>query len=238
MATAVKGWTTLTEQPPVLVREYSFGAGKANAMAVGLPGRKLLIMSPPTGIPIDELRGLEALGDVVALLETNGAHHLGLGPALQAFPNAVTYAAPRAAQRIRKKGKNFGQLASLDALTPLLGDKVSVLAVAGDKIGDALVRVQTEKGTVLYAGDYIANIRELPKHFLPKLMFRLTDSGPGLKVFRIFFKFFVKDRAAARDFLIRELEANPPSILAPAHGDVVERSDLGTTLISMLRGVT
>lgn len=235
MATTIKGWTTLAEQPLVLIREYSFGQAKANAMAVGLPGQQLLIMSPPAGVSVEELRELNAVGKVVALLETNGAHHLGLGASREAFPQAVTYAAKRAAERIRKKGKDYGELAPLESLAPLLGDKVAVLAVEGDKIGDALVRVRTEKGIVLYTGDYIANIRELPKNFLFRLAFKLTDSGPGLKVFGLFFKFFVKDRAAARDFLIRELESNPPAILAPAHGDVVERSDLGATLVSMLR---
>ena len=100
MSTVVKGWTTLTERPFVLVREYSFGAGAANAMVVGLPDNKLLIMSPPTHVPVEELRALSAVGDVVALLETNGMHHLGLGPSRQAFPNAVTYALPRAAERM------------------------------------------------------------------------------------------------------------------------------------------
>ena len=56
-------------------------------------------------------------------------------------------------------------------------------------------------------------------------------------MFGLFFKFFVKDPKAARAFLIRELEANPPAILVPAHGDVVERSDIGPTLVGMLRAV-
>ncbi len=236
MGTAVNGWTTLAEQPLVLVREYSFGAGKANALVVGLPNNKLMIMSPPTGVSIEELRALDKVGSVVALLETNGAHHLGLGPTHEAFPQAISYAAPRAAERIRKKSKEqVGELAPLELLAPLLGDRVSVLAVDGDKIGDALVRVQTDKGILLYAGDYIANIAVLPNNFMFKLVFKLTDSGPGLKVFNVFFKFFVKNKAAARDFLIRELEGHPPAILVPAHGDVVERPNLGPTLVSMLR---
>lgn len=238
MGIAVKGWTTLTEQPLVMVREYSFGAGKANALVVGLPEQRLLIMSPPIGLSVEELRELNAVGTVVALLETNGAHHMGLGASLAAFPSAKSYAALRAAERIRKKGKDYGQLLPLDQLSPLLGDKVAVLEVEGDKIGDALVRVQTERGTLLYAGDYIANFPELPKAFVPKWLFKLTDSAPGLKVFSIFFKFFVKDRVRARDYLIREVQAHPPAIVTPAHGDVIERADLGPTLISLLQRVS
>ena len=64
---------------------------------------------------------------------------------------------------------------------------------------------------------------------------RLTDSAPGLKVFGMYFKFFVADRKAACASLIRELEKNPPAILVPAHGDVVQRPDLARTLLEMLR---
>jgi hypothetical protein len=235
MTTNVPGWSTLAEQPLVLIREYAFGPGTANALAVGLPNGKLMIVSPPVGVETAELKALSEHGDVVALLANNGAHHLGLSPCRRAFPDAVTYATARAGARIRDKGKDPGQLEPIQALQPLLGDAVSVFAVDGDKIGDVLVRVRTEKGVMLYVSDFIANIKSLPRNLIFRVMFKLTDSGPGLKVFRLFFRFFVADRVAARDFLVKELEANPPAVLLPAHGDVVARSDLASTLINMLR---
>lgn len=233
--TVVDGWKTLTEQPLVMIKEYSFGPGTSNAMVVGLPDRKLMIVSPPCGVPAAELKQLEAHGQVIALLEFNGAHHLGLPDCRAAFPQAVGYATPRAAARIRSKGKQPGQLEPIEALRPLLGDRVSVVQVDGDKIGDVLVRVRTEQGTLLYAGDFFANISVLPKSLLFRLMFKLFDSGPGFKVFRIFFKFFVANRAAMRDSLVRELQSDPPSIVVPAHGEVIAQPDLGPTMVSMLR---
>jgi hypothetical protein len=240
MTTSVRGWTTIAENPPVLVREYAFGQGRSNTMAVGLPNGKLMIVSAPIGVPEAELRELGAVGECVALLANNGTHHLGLGTSRTAFPSAVTYAAPGAAARIRSKGKDYGQLESIDSLQPSLGDKVSVMVVDGEKIGDVIVRVKTEKGVVLYASDFIANIQKLPNSFVFRQVLRLTDSGPGLKVFKLFFLFgmFVKDRGAALNFLIREIEANAPTVLVPAHGDVVTRSDLGPTLLSILRAAT
>jgi hypothetical protein len=235
MTTHVAGWTTLADEPVVLVKEYAFGPGRANALAIGLPGRRWLIVSPPPELAREEVAGLQQLGSVVALLASNGAHHLGLGPCRVLFPQAVTYAAPRAAARIRKKGKDFGQLDPLEQLEPLLGDRVSLVSVAGDKVGDVCVRVQTERGTLFYAGDFIANLQALPSNLLFRLFFKLTDSGPGLKVFNAFFKFFVADAGAARASLVNELERHPPAILVPAHGDVVARTDLGPTLVGMLR---
>jgi hypothetical protein len=233
--TTVEGWRTLAEQPLVLVREYKFGPGYANALAVQLPNQKLLLVSAPLGLPATELQALAAHGEVVAMVAINGAHHLGLPDSRSAFPNAVSYATTRARDRIMKKNQAPGQLEPIENLRPLLGDKVSVIAADGCKIGDVLVRVQTERGTLLYVGDFIANIPTLPKNPLAWLMFRLTNSGPGLKVFKIFFTFFVSDKKALRDFLIREIEARPPTILVPGHGEVVERPELAPTLISMLR---
>lgn len=235
MSTTVTGWQTLSEEPLVLLREYSFGGGRANALAIRLPNRKLLLVSAPCGLPSQSLRALAAEGEVVALLAINGAHHLGLAGWRSQFPHATSYAARAARERILKRSKDPGPLEPLENLRPLLGDKVQVVAAEGCKIGDAIVRVETERGTVLYVGDFIANIPKLPWNPLFRLIFRLTDSGPGLKVFNIFFKFFVADRPAARDFLIREIEARPPSILVPGHGTIVTQAGLAPTLVSMLR---
>lgn len=238
MTTTISGWTTLAEDPPVLVQEYVFSkANKANTVAIGLPGGGWLIVSPPPKMTAAEAQAFSSKGPVVALLANNGVHHLGLGPCRALFPQAISYATPVCAARIHKKGKDAGELKSIDALQPLLGDKIAVLAVDGSKIGDVVVRVKTEQGTMLYAGDFIANISELPTNFIFKMMFKLTDSAPGLKVFGLFFKVFVKDRAAARDYLIRELEAHPPTTMVPAHGGVVTRPDLAPTLIGMLRAM-
>jgi hypothetical protein len=235
MGTTVEGWTTLTESPLVLLREYSFGPGRANALAVRLPSGKFLIASAPIDAAEPAGRALAAHGDVTALLAVNGAHYLGLKAARAAFPDAVSYAHPNARERILKQAEEPGPLRPITELTPQLGDQIEVLAIDGCKIGDVLVRVRTERGTLLYTTDFIANIPKLPANPIFKLIFKFTDSGPGFKVFRIFFMFYASNKRAARDHLIREIEANPPSIVVPAHGAVVEQPNLGPELVSMLR---
>jgi hypothetical protein len=235
MATTVEGWTTLAENPPVLVREYFWGGGLANAVAVGLPDNKLLILSPPSGLTDDELRKLSAAGDVIAVITNNGSHYLGIAQALRVFPGSVSYGAPSAAARIKGRVKDCGDLKPTAELHSLLGDKVEVLEVPATKLGDVILRVHTEKGALVYLSDLVANIPVVKGNFVVKAIMRWTDSAPGLKVFRIFFTFFVSDKAATRDYLVRELEAHSPTVFVPAHGDVIERADIGATLVSMLR---
>lgn len=234
MATMIPGWTTLSENPAVLVQEYVFGPGKANAMAVALPGRRWMIVSPSPRQTVEEAAAFREHGEVVAIVENNGMHHMGLGACRALFPGAMTYAAPQAAARIRTKSDAAGELEPIEKLVPLLGDAVSVVAAPGCKLGDVIVRVRTERGTMLYPSDFIANITAVP-HPVFRLIFKLTRSGPGLSVFRIFFSLYVADRKAAIDFLIREIEADPPATLVPAHGAVVSRPDLGPALVGMLR---
>ena len=100
MTTTVPGWTTLAEDPPVLIKEYAFGPGRANAMAVRLPDRSFMIMSPSADASVAETEAFTALGGVSALVENNGSHHMGLAGWRARFPQAVTYAAPDAATRI------------------------------------------------------------------------------------------------------------------------------------------
>jgi hypothetical protein len=219
----------------VLLREYSFGPGVANSLAIRLPDGKLLLVSAPSDLSDRELDDLASAGEVSALVANNGAHHLGLPSLHKRFPNAVCYATEDARSRIAKKAGYSLTMLGIDQLQPRLGDKIQVTAAAGCKVGDVIVRVQTDRGPLLYMGDFFANIPKLPWNPLFRLMFKLTNSGPGFKVFGIFFRFFVSDRPALRDFLIREIEAHPPTILVPGHGDVITRNDLGGAMVSMLR---
>ena len=235
MNSPIAGWTQLAAEPLVLMREYSFGPGTANAVAVRLDDGTLLVISPPTGLSARELDELASVGEVSSLLANNGAHYLGLTSFCERFPKATAYATDAARERIQQKSKRPLSLHPLSQLLPRLSRKVEVIAADGCKVGDVLVRIHSERGPLLYVGDFFANIPKLPWNPLFRIMFKLTKSAPGFRVFGIFFKFFSSDRAALRDFLIRELQASSPAVMIPAHGDCVARPDLGPTMISMLQ---
>ena len=235
MNSPLPGWTLLASEPLVLMREYSFGPGVANALLVRLQDGSLLLVSPPTDLSATELDAIAGLGEVSALLANNGAHYLGVAGFCKRFPKAVCYATQPAGARISQKSKQPVTIQPLSQLLPKLSDKVEVIVADGCKVGDVIVRIHSDKGPLLFVGDFFANIQKLPWNPLFRLMFMLTKSAPGFRVFGIFFKFFASDRAALREFLIREIEAHPPATMIPAHGDPVTSPDLAPTMVSMLR---
>ena len=233
MATKENGWEVISEQPLLLRREYSFGIGLANSTAFEIDDGKLLLISPPIGIEgvYDELR---EHGEVVAITEINGAHYMGIEEARAAFPFARVFASAIAGERITNKAQNPGDVESLELFRELVGDRLEIVEVTGNKIGDVVLRAQTDKGMAWWVGDVVGNA-PLPDNFLFKLMMKWTDSGPGFKVNRLFLKFFAQDKVAMRDFFLEQLSSHPLDVLIPAHGDPIVREGLGAELSEMFQ---
>lgn len=221
----------MSKQPLLLRREYDFGIGVANSTAYEIDDGKLLLVSPPTGIEsvYEELR---EHGEVVAIIELNGAHYMGLEEARAAFPFARVFASAAAGARITSKAQNPGDVESLDALRELVGDRIELLEIPGHKLGDVLIRARIDKGMAWWVGDVIGNA-PFPNSLLVKLMMKWTDSGPGFKVNRLFLRFFAEDKVAWKEFYLEQLAAQPLDVLVPAHGDPIVREGLAAELTEM-----
>ena len=66
------------------------------------------------------------------------------------------------------------------------------------------------------------NLPELPQNPLAKALFRLSGSGPGLKLNNIAPLFMVKNKKAHRRWLASEFRKSPPQYLIATHGDIVD----------------
>lgn len=233
MATTEDGWEVISKQPLLLRCEYNFGSGLANSTAIEVDEGKLLLISPPTGIE-NIYERLREHGDVVAITELNGAHYMGIEEARAAFPFARVFASEVAGARITNKAQNPGEVESLDLLRELAGDRIELLEVPGSKLGDVLMRAETDKGMAWWVGDAIGNA-PLPDSFVIRLLVKWTDSGPGFKVNKLFLKFFASDAAAWKQFFVDQLAAHPIGLLVPAHGDPLARDGLAAELTEMIR---
>lgn len=229
-----KGWTLIDADAGVLSYSYKFAAeGQANSFTARLPSGGLLIISPPRQIDDAGLAELAEHGQVEAIVANNGYHHLGIGRWRAGFPKARCFAAPGAAARIAKKSKDAGPLEPLAALQPLLGHDLAVVEAPKSKCGETWAWAKIAGGHAWYASDILANMA-LPSNFLIRTLFKLSKSAPGYKVFNLATKLILADRKLALGQMLDEVRKHPPTVMVPAHGDLLEGASLAADTEALL----
>jgi hypothetical protein len=218
--TTPHGWKVFDATTPILTYEYSFGPGTANALAVGGRGG-LLVVSPPCRVQPGVFDDLAPFGKVAALVASNAFHHMGLPEWKARFPDAEVFDPAQSVARVMKQSKLPG-IRPLAAARELCGERVDLVDMPHYKTGEVLVRIASARGAVWYVTDIVMNLRELPSHPVPRLMFKVSRSAPGLKFNNIAPLFMVADKRALRRWFTEEFNKTPPAWLIATHGETVE----------------
>ena len=224
METMPRGWTVIDRAAGVLTHTYEFtNNATATTFVARMGDGKLMVVSPCTGLDPELATELETFGTVGAIVANNGYHHMGLAEWQQRFPEADVYAPERAIDRIAKKSPAAGALRPLEQLDT--GADVGVREAADSKCGESWYWARTEEGYAWYTSDVLINLPHLPPNPLAKLLFWATKSAPGFRVFSLGLSMLVRDKKATLRSFLDDVEAHPPSVLIPAHG---ERLDHGS----------
>jgi hypothetical protein len=231
---AQKSWVPLAADPWTATFEYSSGPGTATALAVDVGGA-LLVASPPCGVADDAFEALASRAPVRALVATNAFHTLGLAPWKARFPGAAVFAPPQSLQRVTKVSR-VGGIRPLSEAAALTGERVALIELPYFRTGEALIKVRTTEGLLWYVTDIVFNLPRLPSHPLFAIVFRVTDSAPGLRINRIAPLFMVRNRPALWAWLAAEARRDKPRWLVPAHGDTFDLADSPTLLEDLFRG--
>ena len=169
------GWRLFDAERPILIYEYSFGPGIANALAVR-GSRGLVVVSPPCRVEPGVFDDLVPYGKVVALVASNAFHHMGLREWKARFPEAAVFAPAQAVARVEKRSKLSG-IRPLAEARAVAGEGLELVDMPHYKTGEVLVRIATTRGLVWYVTDIIMNLRELPANPVINLMFRLSRAA-------------------------------------------------------------
>jgi hypothetical protein len=220
MEKTTHGWKIFDPKTPVLLYEYSFGPGTANALAVGSQDG-LIVVSPPCRVESGVFDDLGQYGKVRALVASNAFHHLGLPEWKARFPEAEIFAPRQSVARVQKQSKLSG-IRSLAEIGAIAGDRVALTDMPHYKTGEVLVRIASERGSVWYVTDVIMNLPELPRQPLMRTLFRLAGCAPGLKLNNIAPLFMVRNKRALRRWLANEFRSAPPNWMIATHGDIVD----------------
>lgn len=221
MNKTASGWTVVNAEAPILTFAYSFGAGTANALAVGCSGG-IVVVSPPCNAAdavVEELQ--REFGPVRALVAPNAFHHMGLAAWHARCPDAELYAPAQSIARVQRQSGLHGIRPAAE-FGAIAGPRLQLVDMPHYKTGELLVRIDTNRGLVWYVTDIIMNMPSLPGHPLVRLLFKLSGSAPGLRFNNIAPLFMVKNKAALKRWLAAEAGAKPPRWLIPAHGDIAD----------------
>jgi len=216
------GWKQVGADPLIAVCDYSFGPGRANALAVGVDGG-VIVISPPCRVAESVLDAAAGFGSVRALVASNAFHHMGLARWKARFPDAEVFAPAQSIARVAAKSGLTGIRPVAEA-TAICGRRVTLTDMPHYKTGEVLVRVRAADGLAWYVTDVMLNIPELPAHSIASFVFRVSGSAPGLRMNRIAPLFMVRNRAELWRWLRTEVDRDPPRWLIPAHGEVVDLS--------------
>ncbi|HWI14629.1 MAG TPA: MBL fold metallo-hydrolase [Burkholderiales bacterium] len=212
------GWKIFDAEMPIMTCEYSFGPGTANALAIG-GEHGLIVVSPPWKADDALCDALSPYGPVVAIVASNAFHHLGLPEWKRRFPQAAVYAPAQSLARVERKTRITGIRPLADA-AGVAGHAVELIDMPHYKTGEALVRMKSSRGLAWYVTDFMMNMTVLPANPLARLIFKVTNSAPGLKFNNITPLFMVQDKAALKRWLAAEFDKAPPQWIIPAHGDI------------------
>lgn len=219
---ADRSWKVIDAERGLLWHEYAFRKGSYATTFVFRGKDGLVVVSPGTRFEASDFDALEKHGEVRALVANNTFHHMGQAAWRARFPNAVSYAAASAVPALQKKvsGSKFRAIEELD-----LGPNARLHALPGCRNGELFFTADSAKGRVWYTGDILANIQN-PGGPPFSWLFKLTDSAPGYRLFRMAVFLFVKDKPVLREKLLSMLATEPPAIVVPGHGPPVETASL------------
>jgi hypothetical protein len=214
------GWRIFDADAPVLLYEYSFGPGTANALAVR-GGGGLVVVSPPCRVGAGVFDDLARYGTVAALVAPNAFHLMGIPEWKKRFPAAAVFAPAQSVARVQRRTR-LHEIRPLAELTPLASPRAEFVDMPHYRTGEALVRVRTGRGLAWYLTDIVMNLQRLPNNPIASMAFRLSGSAPGLRLNNVAPLFMVRDKAGLKRWLAAEVENAPPAWLIPAHGEIVE----------------
>lgn len=195
--------------------------GTLRCTAFTLEDGSLCLFSPVAGLGNAARESLHDLGEVAFLLAPNHYHNKGIAEYWDAYPHA-TLCAPEAA--IPRLETITGLTpASLDALTPLLGDGLAILQPDGLKTGEIWVRAEADGDVTWFVVDAFSGIGK------PANDTRVSE--PGL--LKTFPNFGVANKSVYRSWIEDRIRTDRPKCIVPCHGAIMQAPDLPDRLLAL-----
>lgn len=227
-----KHWQPINEGS--WVGEYRFHGNPINMFVADLGDRRLAVFSPGPGVDEAAFAELDALGTVVALVSPGAYHNEGLPSWHARYPQAKLFATQSGLARIAKLYPALPPIAPATQLAALSDGRIASYETPG-KHGDLLVFVTRGADVTVFSCEYLINWTDAPSKLVFRLLFKWTDSAPGLRVAKPASWFLGANLKDVCSFCLDKLQAHGATCLVPCHGAVVQGEDTRSRLEQAIR---
>jgi hypothetical protein len=200
----------------------------ANSYALRLKDGDLAVISPRAAPEPSFFAATEALGAVTVLVAPNSGHDLGQAAWQEHYPAAATFAPAVAGPALHKAKPKLRPFEPLAKLTERLPAGVQLVDLPGVSAGFTMISIEAGEERALVVDEAVANA---PKLFGPavfRLVFWLTNSGPGLARNKVWWAVFAKDKRGVAKALVEAIDAKKPTVLLPLHGEPIRGAGIET----------
>jgi hypothetical protein len=199
---------------------------------VRLASGGLLVVNPGAPLAATARADLQALGKIEYLLAPNHFHHLGISAWQKELGPIPVLASAQAHARLGKRG--YAPLHEPREIESLLPPEASFLLPAETRTGEIWLRLAIDGRTTWVVGDAFFHVLHAPRN-LAGLFLRFSGTVPGLRIGGTFKFGHLRDRRAYREWLLQRIEADPPAVLVPAHGEIASAPDLARSMVALIQ---
>ena len=217
------------------IGEYRFNGNPMNTFVVDLGAGRLAVFSPGVDTTDEVFTALDALGKVVALVSPGAFHNVGLPKWHTRYPDAKLYATQSGLAHIAKRHPTLPALAPVSTLSELAGDAIVVYETPGKKHGDLVMFVPRGEEVALYNCEYLINWEDAPRNPIFRLIFKWTDSAPGLRMSKPTSWFLSSDLGEVARFCLEKIATHGVTCFVPCHGKTVRGPDTKKRLEEAIR---
>jgi hypothetical protein len=214
--------------------EYRHHGNPINMFVTELGAGRLAVFSPGPKLDAAAFAELDGLGKVVALVSPGAYHNEGLPSWHARYPEAKLFATRSGIARIAKLYPKLPAAAQASEVAALAGGSLVTYETPG-KHGDLLVFVTRGNEVTLFNCEFLINWVDAPAKLVFRLLFKWTDSAPGLRVAKPAAWFLSANLAEVCRFCLEKVEAHGVTRLVPCHGAVYAGADTKARLEAAIR---
>jgi hypothetical protein len=224
-------WFDVASCPELRIGQYLVPNFVSNSVALEVEQGHWLLYSPGEPLLADWQARFGQQVRELNIIVPNHYHYLGLDAWLEVYPGAKVFASEKAIPRLLAKGVSAIQ--PIERNAPKLPQGYMVKVPEGHRGGDVWL-CKNGDSNVWITCDSFMNHARLSNQAIARALQRLLGTAPGLKISEVVKWLILDDRNSFKRWALGQLEACPPEVLIPSHGEVLLAENLREQLESLL----